>query len=254
MFSALKRVWAKSSRWRVGATRSDAIEEWAQRSGFRFRQSKDGQRFEVEAPSGGHVLRMEWGPSHRSYIALSELRMRVDLNLPDGLQMLVMTLSLMERLESETFERYTQDAQTVIDMSTPEEMRWLAMFPKVDLSFDKALRSRFGALGANPAWALSWINGPLGPQLVRAAEDLIGPEVPFILMTMRGRIYLRMQLADPQPQALSRCLEVFDAATQSVQQVIGQLPPNDTEWASTAGTAGQSRSPNDDEATDTTRF
>jgi hypothetical protein len=253
MLNTLKRWWARGAG-RTGAVRFDAVEAWAERSGFRFRRAKDGLRFEVEAASGGPVVRMEWGPSQRSYIEHSELRLRVDLNLPSSLQMLVLTLPLMERLESETFERYTQDAQTVIDMSTPEEMRWLAMFPKVDLSFDKALRSRFGALGANPAWALSWINGPLGPQLVRAAEDLIGSEVPFILMTMRGRIYLRMQLADPQPQALSRCLEVFDAATQSVQQVIGQLPPNDTEWASTAGTAGQSRSPNDDEATDTTRF
>ncbi len=253
MFSALKRVWARSSRWRVGSTRSDAIEEWAQRSGFRFRQSKDGQRFEVEAPSGGHVLRMEWGPSHRSYIALSELRMRVDLNLPDGLQMLVMTLSLMERLESETFERYTQDAQTVIDMSTPEEMRWLAMFPKADLSFDKELRSRFGALGVNPAWALAWINDPLGPQLVRAARDLIGPDVPFVLMTLRGRIYMRMQLVDPRPEALSQCLEVFDAAIQSVQHITGDVAPDDAEWASTASTSWQTQLP-DDEATGSTRF
>ncbi|MBX9792682.1 MAG: hypothetical protein K2Y02_00125 [Burkholderiaceae bacterium] len=253
MFAALKRIWALGPG-RGGGARFDAIEGWAERGGFRFRQSKDGLRFEVEAPSGGQVVRMEWGPSQRSYIEHSELRLRVDLNLPSSLQMLVLTLPLMERLESETFERYTQDAQTVIDMSTPEEMRWLAMFPKVDLSFDKGLRSRFGALGANPAWALSWINGPLGPQLVRAAQDLIGPEVPFMLMTMRGRIYLRMQLVDPQPQALSRCLEVFDAATQSVQQVIGQLAPNDAEWASTAGTSWQTQPPSDDEATDTTRF
>lgn len=252
MFTALKRLWAGGSG-RSRVARFDAVQDWAARSGFRFRKAADGLRFEVEAASGGKTLRLEWGPSQRSYIEQNELRMRVDLNLPGSLQMLVLTLPLMERLESETFERYTQDAQTVIDMSTPEEMRWLAMFPKADLSFDKALRARFGALGVNPAWALAWINGPLGPQLTRAAQDLIGPDVPFVLMTMRGRIYLRMQLAEPRPEALSRCLEVFDAAIQSVQQITGEISPNDAEWASTASTSWQTQLP-DDEATDSTRF
>lgn len=252
MFTTLKRWWSLGSG-RAGGARFDAIEDWAERSGFRFRKAKDGQRFEVEAASGGTALRMEWGPSQRSYIEHSELRIRVDLNLPGSLQMLVLTLPLMERLESETFERYTQDAQTVIDMSTPEEMRWLAMFPKADLSFDKALRLHFGALGANPAWALAWVNGPLGEQLANAVPRLIGPDAPFVLMTMRGRMYLRMQLADPRPEALSQCLEVFDAAMQSVQQITGQILPNDAEWASTASTSWQTQLP-DDEATDPTRF
>ncbi|MBP6224069.1 MAG: hypothetical protein KA439_03300 [Rhizobacter sp.] len=252
MFGALKRLWALGPG-RAGGARFDAIESWADRSGFRFRRAKDGLRFELEAASGGHVVRMEWGPSQRSYIENSELRMRVDMNLPGSLQMLVLTLTLKERLESETFERYTQDAQTVIDMSTPEEMRWLAMFPKADLSFDTVLRERFGALGANPAWALAWINGPLGAQLARAVPDLIGPDVPFVLMTMRGRIYLRMQLADPGPDALSQCLEVFDSAMRSVQQITGQISPDDAEWASTASTSWQTQLP-DDEATDPTRF
>ena len=252
MLNTLKRWWARGAG-RTGAVRFDAVEAWAERSGFRFRRAKDGLRFEVEAASGGPVVRMEWGPSQRSYIEHSELRLRVDLNLPSSLQMLVLTLPLMERLESETFERYTQDAQTVIDMSTPEEMRWLAMFPKADLSLDKELRSRFGALGVNPAWTLAWINDPLGPQLVRAAADLIGSEVPFVLMTLRGRIYMRMQLVDPRPEALSQCLEVFDAAIQSVQHITGDVAPDNAEWASTASTSWQTQLP-DDEATGSTRF
>lgn len=253
MFSALKRWWARGPG-RTGNARFDAVVAWAERSGFRFRQAPDGTRFVVEAASGGQMLRMEWGPSQRSYIELSELRIRMDLNLPGSLQMLVLTLPLMERLESETFERYTQDAQTVIDMSTPEEMRWLAMFPKIDLSFDKLLRSRFCVLGAHPEWALAWINGPLGARLGRATQDLLNPDVPFVLMAMRGKIYLRMQVADPSPEALSQCLEVFDAAAQSAQQLTGQIPPSDAEWASTASTSWQTQAPIDDEPTDSTRF
>ena len=253
MFTALKRWWARGAG-RARRPHFEAVEAWADRSGFRFRKADDGQRFVVEAASGGQVLRMEWGPSQRSYIPQSELRIRMDLNLPGSLQMLVLTLPLMEQLESETYERYTQDAQTVIDMSTPEEMRWLAMFPKIDLLFDKLLRARFCVLGANPEWSLAWINGPLGAQLGRAAQDLLSTDTPFVLMTLRGKLYLRMQLADPRPQALSQCLEVFDAAAQSAQQITGQIPPSDAEWASTASTAWQTQIPIDDEATDSTRF
>jgi hypothetical protein len=133
-------------------------------------------------------------------------------------------------------------------------MRWLAMFQKVDLSFDTVLRSRFCVLGVHPESALAWINGPLGAQLVRATQDLLASEAPFVLMTMRGKIYLRMQVAEPRPEVLSQCLEVFDAAAQSVQQITGQIPPNDAEWASTASTSWQTQIPVDDEPPDSTRF
>ncbi len=180
---------------------------------------------------------MEWGPSQRSYIAGDELRIRLDLNLPGALQLLAMTRPLMERLEQETFERYTQEAQTLIDMSHPEEMRWLAMFPKIDLSFDKVLQARYGVLGVNTVLGMAWINGPLGEQLVKSTQDLLAGDDPFVLMVMRGKVYLRLQLAEPQPQSLSQCLAVFDAAVQSALQLTGQMPPGGGDWAPTASSS-----------------
>ena len=180
---------------------------------------------------------MEWGPSQRSYIAGDELRIRLDLNLPGALQLLAMTRPLMERLEQETFERYTQQAQTLIDMSHPEEMRWLAMFPKIDLSFDKVLQARYGVLGVNTVLGMAWINGPLGEQLVKSTQDLLAGDDPFVLMVMRGKVYLRLQLAEPQPQSLSQCLAVFDAAVQSALQLTGQMPPGGGDWAPTASSS-----------------
>lgn len=243
MIDSLKRWWS-----RVGSGAADAdfdvVEAWAERCGFRYRKATDGQRFVVEATSGGQVLRMEWGPSQRSYIAPDELRIRMDLNLPGSLQLLAMTRPLMEQLESETFERYTQDAQTVIDMSTPEEMRWLAMFPKLDLASRPLLRAHYGVLGVDPAWAQAWIDGPLGVQLERAAQQLLAAQGAFVLLTLRGKVYLRMQLAEPRPETLSQCLEVFDAAAQSALQVIGQIPP-EMGWASTASTSWQTQTPID---------
>ena len=235
MLPSLKRWWARSlGRADAGL---DAIEVWATKSGMRHRRDDGGIRFAIEAPCAGHTLRMEWGPSQRSYIAGDELRIRLDLNLPGGLQVLAMTRPLMERLEHETFERYTQEAQTIIDMSHPEEMRWLAMFPKIDLSFDKVLQSRFGVLGVNTVLGMAWINGPLGEQLAKSTQNLLASDVPFVLMALRGKLYLRLQLAQPDPESLSQCLSVFDAAVQSALQLSGQMPSGSGDWSPTAGSS-----------------
>ncbi len=235
MLSSLKRWWARSTG--PAGAGLDVIEAWAGQAGLRYRRDEGGLRFVIEAPSAGQTLRMEWGPSQRSYITGDELRIRLDLNLPGALQLMAMTRPLMERLEQETFERYTQEAQTIIDMSHPEEMRWLAMFPKIDLSFDKVLQARFGALGVNTVLGMAWVNGPLGEQLARSTQNLLAGDDPFVLMVMRGKAYLRMQLAQPQPESLSQCLAVFDAAVQSALQLSGQLPPGGGEWAPTASSS-----------------
>ena len=246
MLSSLKRWWSRS-RGRPGAG-IDAIEAWARQSGLRYRRDEDGSRFVIEVPSAGQMLRMEWGPSQRSYIAGDELRIRLDLNLPGALQLLAMTRPLMERLEQETFERYTQEAQTIIDMSHPEEMRWLAMFPKIDLSFDKVLQARYGVLGVNTVLGMAWINGPLGERLVMAAQSLLAGDDPFVLMAMRGKLYLRMQLAQPQPESLSQCLSLFDAAVQSALQLTGQMPPGGGDWSTTVSSSWLTTSVLDDPA------
>ncbi len=245
MFESVRRWFSGGA---LGSRNSgfSAVEAWAGRAGFRFRKAQDRSRFLIETTSSGFELRMEWGPSQRSYIEPSELRLRMDLNLPGSVQMLVLNQVLMERLEGETFERYTQSAQTMIDISTPEEMRWLAMFPKVDLSFDKSLRSHFCVLGADPDLALAWIKGGLGSQLERASQELLQGDTPFVLITMRGKMYLRMQLAEPSPAVLTQCLELFDSAVQSAQSLTGQMPQGHTEWASTASTAWQTHTQLDD--------
>jgi hypothetical protein len=246
MFEALK-LWLFSARdTREGGLA--AIELWAKRAGYRFDKAPDLARFLIESKDGGCAVRMEWGPSQRDYIAPNELRLRMDLNLPGGLQMLVLTLPLMEKLEGETFERFTQAAQTVLDTSTPEEMRWLAMFPKVDLSWDKALRSRFCVLGADPDLTLAWIKGGLADQLSKASQDLLLDCPPFLMMTMRDKLYLRMQLAEPAPAALAQCLELFDAALKSATSLTAQMVPDPAGSPSTLSTSWQMHEQVDDPA------
>jgi len=238
MFEALKRrLFLTRDASSEGGLATIAL--WAKRKGYRFDKAPDQARFLIEIKDGGRAVRMEWGPSQRGYIAPNELRLRMDLNLPGGLQMLLLTLPLMERLEGETFDRFTQAAETVLDTSTPEEMRWLAMFPKVDLSWDKALRSRFCVLGADPDLTLAWIKGGLADQLLKASQDLLLDCPPFLMMTMRGKLYLRMQLAEPAPAALTHCLELFDAALKSATSLSAQMAADPAGLPSTLSTSRQ---------------
>jgi hypothetical protein len=252
MFASLKR-WLASASGAATDPEFGAVEAWARNAGFRYRHDKDAHRFMVEATSGARALRMEWGPSQRDYIAPNELRLRLDLHLPGSLQMLVMSLPLAEKLEVETFERSTQAAQTVIDMSTPEEIRWLAMFPRADLALDKSLRARFCVVGAEETVTADWVRGALADQLATAAQSLLAGDPPFVLMTMRGKLYLRMQIERPDPKALSECLDMFDAAAQSALALIGQVPPDDGDWPTGASTGWQSQAALDDGPADRLR-
>ena len=100
------------------------IERWALQRGHAYRRPRDGQGFVVEGQYEGRAWRLEWGPSQRDYLEGRELRLRMDLELPAQMQLLILSRALMKMLESETFERYTDNTKTQIDSSTPEEMRW----------------------------------------------------------------------------------------------------------------------------------
>ena len=106
-------------------------------------------------------------------------------------------------LERQTFEQFTENTQTQIDTSTPEEMRWLVMFPKVNMNGFRVLRQHFGAVAGQEASGLAWIEGPLAQQLERAMGSLLRGDPPFLLMTLRGRTYLRVQLIDPDVKSLA---------------------------------------------------
>ena len=127
MFDSVKRLLAggdEGADWR-------AISAWESQRGARFKRSRDGAGFVVEGRFEASTWRLEWGPPQRSYIAGHELRLRMELGLPQELNMLVLSRPLMEALERSAFEQYTAQMQTRIDDTTPEEMRWLAMFPKL---------------------------------------------------------------------------------------------------------------------------
>ena len=242
MLGALKRLFstpAAPAEW-------GDVAAWAQRRGHGFKRAREGEGFVIDGRLEGLPWRLEWGPAQRAYIDGQELRLRMELDLPSDMQMLVLSRPLMDLLEKQTFERFTQGMQTQIDSATPEEMRWLVMFPKVDLSTQRALRAHFGVVASSPEAALAWIDGPLAGLLEDAAKGLLRDAVPFVLMTLRGRTYLRMRLPEPGTEALAAALAIFETAvTQAVRAVDGHTR-NSVTWPATGNTAWQTIAPGDD--------
>ena len=199
---------APDSQW------SDAA-RWAKGQGYRFKRTKEDDGFVIDGAFDNRPWRLEWGPPQRSYIASHELRLRLELHLPPSYQMLVMSQALMEKLERETFERYTDNTQTQIDVTTPEEMRWLAMFPKVELSLPRDARAHFAAVGIDAAAAAGWFDLELSERLVQASETFLRRDPPFVMMTLRGRVYLRLQLESPDTEAMALSIRLLEAAAHS---------------------------------------
>lgn len=232
-------------RWVAGAPEGvadwSAVAAWARGRQGVFKRARDNQGFVVDGLQGGRAWRLEWGPPQRSYIEGHELRLRMELGLAPDLQMLLMSRPLMETLERQTFERYTEQMQTQIDVATPEEMRWLAMLPKVPLAGSKDFRFRFGGVAMSPQVAAAWIDGALTERLEAAARGVLADEPPFVLMTLRGRVYLRLQLAVPDVAAISAMVDVFECAVTQAAR-MGGLPADGPEaWPSTASTAWQTQ-------------
>ncbi len=218
------------------------VAAWAKEHQYGFKRAKDNEGFVIDGTFGDSPWRLEWGPPQRSYITTQELRIRMELHLPSDLQMLLLSRPLMEMLEGETFDRYTQSTQTQIDLSTPEEMRWLAMFPKSTLMLPKGVRTHFGTVASNPKAAIAWVDTVVAAQLELAAQSWLRDAPPFLLMTLRGRLYLRLQLDPPEPSAVAGAVALFDVAAQSAMRVAGMGHEGAAEWPSSgASTAWQTQ-------------
>ncbi len=218
-----------------------AVADWAARRGAQFKRARDDAGFVIDGRLDGRAWRLEWGPPQRSYIEGHELRLRMELGLSQDLQMLLLSRPLMEALERRTFEDYTAKMQTQIDVSTPEEMRWLAMFQKVPLAASRALKSRFAAVAASPTTAAAWIDGLLSERLAEAARGALADEPPWVLMTLRGRVYLRLQLAEPDVAVIETMVNLFETAAAQAVRVGGGPHDGPEAWPSTASTAWQTQ-------------
>jgi hypothetical protein len=235
-------------RWISGATLDaewGGLPDWARQQGWDIKRVREVGGFVIDGAMDGAAgqlpWRLEWGPSQRDYIKGRELRMRMELQLPADLQMLLISRPLMEVLEKAAYEHFTQTSQTFIDGTAPEEMRWLSMFSKVAVA-DRQLRSRFGVVASEPGLAASWLDGDLTEHFNQAAQDWMAAEPAFVLMTLRGRLYLRLACDEPQPDLVRSVVTLFSKAARHAHRVGQSCGPASTnEWPSTAISAWQAQ-------------
>lgn len=222
------------------------VAEWAKHNKLKYKREQEGEGFVVSGGMESKPWRLEWGPPQRHYIDGHELRLRMELGLSPNLQVLLVSQRLAETLERQTFEQYTESTQTVIDVDTPEEMRWLAMFSKVPFQGAREVRSRFSLVGNTAAEAESWVNGALARQLEEAVNGFLQHDPPFVLMLLRGRAYLRMQMPDPKVAQIAQAVALFEVAVLQALRVAGVGAEGSADWPSTGSTAWQTQLGPDD--------
>jgi hypothetical protein len=239
MLAALRSLFAKAS---PGSGHGE-IASWARQNGYTWKREKDGDGFAIDGRLDATPWRLEWGRPQRPYIAGHELRLRIALGLPPDLQMLVMTRSLRETLENEAYEHAVQSTRTQVGTAGAEEMRWLALFPKISFSASKILRSTFAGVSSLAHEGPAWLDGALGHGLERATSTWLAAQPPFLLMTLRGRLYLRLQLASADLTDVAAVVDLFQTAADAAWRVGRMRGDEPVRWTESNSTAWQSLPP-----------
>lgn len=208
----------------AAAGRARAAAAWAASSGCRFALSRDGSGFVIEAPSSPATAfqRIEWGTAQRHYFDGNELRIRGEVHGVRDLQMLVVARSLMVALERAVFEEFTQSNETRIDDQTPEEMRWLVLYPKLPRSAMGRIGETHAALSNLPNAAAVWLEGNLADELTRTSQWLPAPGL-LIITVQRQRISLRCETGEPDAGLLDSALKLFEVAQAAARRIGEEL-------------------------------
>lgn len=229
MFDRLKKVFNATegaglpvAQTALPAMPPDMVSSWAQSQGFSYAGLGEGKGFAVTGKVGGRPWKLERGRSPREYIRGEELRARAELKVNDDAAVLIMNRPLKEALEKKAYQMYTDTLQTTADPNLPEEMRWLAMYPEAGWdSLPQAFWECYAVLAEQRTHAQTWVSPELAGLLT--SWPLPGPDaqIPFMMMLLRGKAYLRMQHTPPDMPTLEHAMKVFTCACESALAGLG---------------------------------
>ena len=201
---------------------SSAVSEWAATQGFGFTVQGGGGTMQLEGKVGGKPWRLELGKPSRKFIRGEELRARAELGVDEDAAVLVMNRPLKEALEKQAYSMYTDSLQTTADPNLPEEMRWLAMYQEFGWdSLPREFWGRYSVLADQRENALAWIDPALARMMMEWPMPGPDAEVPFMLMMLRGKAYLRMEYMPADIPTLEHAALIFTSACEAA---IGGLP------------------------------
>ena len=226
MFDKLRKAFARDSGPEAvvssAAPSTDALgalgpgSEWAATQGRTFSGRVGGASFSLKGNVGGKVWRMEVGRPSRKYIQGEELRGRAELGIDPDVVVLLMNRPLKAMLEKQAYSMYTDGLQTSVNATLPEEMRWLAVYEEVGWeSAPRLFWERYAVMADNREHALAWLDSALIRQVLERPDPAPAPTVPFMLMLLRGKCYLRMQQGAGDVPTLQHAAHVFTSACES---------------------------------------
>ena len=233
MFDRLKKVFSRpdeqarppAGQKPVPTASTGAVAAWANSRGWRCAPSADGSAVAVDSLVRGHKWLLEVGTSTRRYIHGTELRARAELGLQEDLRVLVVSNTLKNALEEKAFAAYTDTLRTSMDSSMPEEMRWLMMYDEVPVEgLGDQFLACFSIHGSDEVSAAQWVDAALARALVSAMPPRAEDAPPFLMMLLRGKLYLRMP-CDPGDTAM---LQVASGLfLQACESALDHLPRAD---------------------------
>ncbi|GAC1525027.1 MAG: hypothetical protein NVS2B4_00630 [Ramlibacter sp.] len=192
------------------------VSEWAATQGLTFSGRTGGAMFSLRGDVGGRTWRMEVGRPSRKYVEGDELRGRAELGVDPDVAVLLMNRPLKAMLEKQAYSLYTDGLQTSVNSSLPEEMRWLAVYEEVGWeSAPRLFWERYSVLADHRQHALAWLDSALIRQMLEWPEPAPAASVPFMLMLLRGKAYLRMQHDPRQTATLHHATQIFTSACES---------------------------------------
>ena len=89
------------------------------------------------------------------------------------------------------------------------------------------------------------VNQPLSGIVTNASTCLrmLASEPPFVMTTLRGRLYLRLQLATPDADDIAEALGLLETAASEAMRVGAKRPQVTGDWEAGAASTWQSVDP-----------
>lgn len=184
-------------------------------------QQGSGVGFGIRGTLQGKPWKLERAAASRDYISGEEIRGRADIAVDPQANIVIMNRPLKELLEKRAYALYTDSVETHAGPTLMEEMRWLALYPEVGWErIPDSFWKRYAVMTNQRAQAIKWVTPELATLLTCWPEQATNASVPFILMVMRGKAHLRMQLTPTGSDTLDHISHVFTAAAQSAIDVF----------------------------------
>ncbi|MBE7368112.1 hypothetical protein IM787_11090 [Ramlibacter sp. HM2] len=180
-----------------------------------------GHTVSMQGKVGGRSWRMELGRPTRDYIAGEELRARAELGVQDDVGAMIINRPLKDALERRAYSMITDTLQTTADPRLPEEMRWLAMYDEIGWEGPpEKFWARYAVLSDQREHALAWVDDPLIDLLLAWPDPAPTPQVPFMIVLLRSKCYLRMQYLPAETSTLEHATAVYTRACENALEVF----------------------------------